>query len=67
MYGKDTNKIKSNDRKNLNIPNGDITLAVYSKCGEKKRVDIVNKIQWIMGNYRNTSWLRREKQVQCRF
>jgi hypothetical protein len=55
MYGKDTKKIKSNDRKNLNIPNGDITLAAYGKCGGKKKVDIINKIQWIMDNYQNTS------------
>jgi hypothetical protein len=67
MYGKDTNKIKSNDKKNLNIPNGGITLATYNKCGEKIKVDIIKKIQWIMGNYQNMSWLRKEKYVQGRF
>jgi len=36
MYGKNTNEIKSNDKKNLNIPNGGITLVAYNKCGKKK-------------------------------
>jgi hypothetical protein len=48
MYGKHINKIKSNDKKN---PNGDIILAAYGKYGGKKKVDIISKIQWIMGNY----------------
>jgi hypothetical protein len=33
---KNTNEIKSNDKKNLNIPNGGITLVAYNKCGKKK-------------------------------
>jgi hypothetical protein len=54
MYGKDINKIKSNYKRILTFPNGDITLVIYNKCGGKKKVDIVNKIQWIMVTYQNS-------------